>query len=145
MQIVIKRIDTELPLPRYHTSGAAAFDFYSRETMTISPKEIVRIPSNFIIATPPGYFLMIAARSSLASKKGLMLANGIGIIDSDYAGENDEILISVYNFTDQPVIVERGERIAQGVFVKIEQGEWEEVERMETKDRGGFGSTGSSI
>lgn len=145
MNIVIKRIDKELPLPKYHTLGAAAFDFYSRETITVSPKEIARIPSNFIIATPPGYFLMIAARSSLASKKGLMLANGIGIIDSDYSGDNDEILISVYNFTEQPIIVERGERIAQGVFVKIEQGAWEEVEKMESRDRGGFGSTGSSV
>lgn len=142
MQITIKRIDKDLPLPQYHTSGAAAFDFYSRETLTIEAKTVARIPSNFIIATPTGYFLMVAARSSLASKKGLMLANGIGIIDSDYCGENDEILISVYNFTDQPVVVERGERIAQGTFVKIEQGIWEEVEKMTSKDRGGFGSTG---
>jgi dUTP pyrophosphatase len=142
MQITIKRIDKDLPLPQYHTHGAAAFDFYSRETLTVEAKTIARIPSNFVIATPTGYFLMVAARSSLASKKGLMLANGVGIIDSDYCGENDEILISVYNFTDQSVVVERGERIAQGVFMKIEQGEWEDVEKMEGKNRGGFGSTG---
>ncbi len=142
MQIKIKRLDKSLPLPRYHTSGSAAFDLSAASQTTIEPKQIARISSGLIIGTPIGYVLTLAARSSLATKKGLMLANGIGTIDSDYCGPTDEILISVYNFTEQTVIVEKGERIAQGMFLKIEQGEWEEVEEINDKSRGGFGSTG---
>ncbi len=142
MQVLIKRLDKSLPLPRYHTSGSVAFDFSARIESTVRPKQIARIPSGLIIGTPTGYVLTLAARSSLAAKKGLMLANGIGTIDSDYCGPEDEILISVYNFTDQIVTVEKGERIAQGMFLKVEQGEWKEVDEITEKSRGGFGSTG---
>lgn len=142
MEILIKRLDKSLPLPQYHTSGSAGFDLSARVETIIEPKQIARIPSGLIIGTPTGYVLTLAARSSLASKKGLMLANGIGTIDSDYCGPEDEILISVYNFTDESVTVEKGERIAQGMFLKVEQGEWKEVEEVAEKSRGGFGSTG---
>lgn len=142
MQIKIKRIDTSLPLPEYHTAGSVAFDFYSRTDMTIAPNNIAMLPSNFIIQTPPGYMLMIASRSSLAKKKGLKLGNGIGIIDQDYCGENDEINLLVHNFTDQEVKIEKGERLCQGVLVKIDKAEWQEVDKINDKSRGGFGSTG---
>ncbi len=142
MQVTIKRIDQSLPLPEYHTSGAAGFDFYAREAATIAPHSLAKIPSNLIIATPPGYALIMAARSSLSLKKGLKQANGIGVIDSDYCGPEDEISIAVHNFTDQPVTVERGERIAQGLFIKVEQAAWNEVAEMSGASRGGFGSTG---
>ncbi|MFA6547541.1 MAG: dUTP diphosphatase [Candidatus Magasanikbacteria bacterium] len=141
MRVLIKRLDQSLPLPRYHTIGSAGFDLSARVETTIAPKQIARIPSGLIIGTPTGYVLTLAARSSLASKKGLMLANGIGTIDSDFCGPEDEILISVYNFSDQSVTVEKGERIAQGLFLKVEQGEWEEVEEISKQSRGGFGST----
>ncbi|MEK7606889.1 MAG: dUTP diphosphatase [Patescibacteria group bacterium] len=142
MQVAIKRIDSTLPLPRYQTAGAAGFDFYAREAVTVAAHSLARIPSNFIIRIPAGFVLFITARSSLAAKKGLMLANGVGTIDSDFCGPADEILISVYNFTDASVAVERGERIAQGVFVRMDRAEWEEVEIVESSNRGGFGSTG---
>jgi dUTP pyrophosphatase len=142
MDITIKRIDTTLPLPEYQTSGAAGFDFYARESTTIAPHTLAKIPSNLIIATPPGYALIMAARSSLSFKKGLKQANGIGVIDSDFCGPNDEISIAVHNFTNEPVTVERGERIAQGLFVKVEQAVWNEVAEMTAASRGGFGSTG---
>jgi dUTP pyrophosphatase len=142
MHVSIKRIDETLPLPEYHTSGAAGFDFYARERATVAPHSLAKIPSNLIIATPPGYVLIMAARSSLSMKKGLKQANGIGVIDSDYCGPEDEISIAVHNFTDSPVTVERGERIAQGLFVKVEQATWNEVAEMTGKNRGGFGSTG---
>lgn len=143
MQIKIKRLDQTIPLPKYHTAGSAGFDLSARVETTILPKQIARIPTGLIIGTPTGYVLTLAARSSLASKKGLMLANGIGTIDSDYCGPEDEILLSVYNFTDQTVVVEKGERIAQGMFLKVEQGEWEEVQEVAANSRGGFGSTGN--
>ncbi len=142
MQITIKRLDPKFPLPAYHTAGAAAFDFYAREEMKIPPHTLARIPTNLVIATPEGYALIIAARSSLAHKKGLMLANGIGVIDSDYRGDDNEILISVYNFTDTSTVVERGDRLAQGMFIKVAQAEWHETLSMTEENRGNFGSTG---
>ena len=142
MQIKIKRLDKELPLPTYQTAGSAGFDIYARENTVIAPKSIILVPSNLIIATPPGYMLIVTSRSSTPKRKGLMIANGVGIVDSDYSGPEDEIKILVYNFTENEVVVEKGERIAQGLFVKVEQGHWEEVENMDNPTRGGFGSTG---
>lgn len=141
MKVSIKRIDKSLPLPKYETAGAVAFDFLAREQTEILPKEIKLIPGNIIVEIPKGYALIIAARSSTAKKKGLMLANGIGTIDQDYHGEEDEIKISVYNFSDSKVIVEKGERIAQGMFVRVDQTEWNEVDSMKKTSRGGFGTT----
>lgn len=142
MQVKIKRLDKELPLPAYQTAGSAGFDIYARENTSIAPKAIALVPSNLIVATPPGYMLVVASRSSTPKRKGLMVANGIGIVDSDYSGPEDEVKILVYNFTENEVVVEKGERIAQGLFVKVEQGQWEEVDEMSAKTRGGFGSTG---
>lgn len=141
MHVKITRLDKTLPLPQYHTAGSAAFDFYARETIVIPPKEISRIPTGLIIASPPGYFLAIVPRSSTPQKKGLTVPNGIGVIDSDYCGPQDEIQILVYNFTDVSTTVSKGERIAQGMFLKVEQSEWEETEQTAEISRGGFGST----
>lgn len=142
MQVNIKRIDTSLPLPEYQTSGSVAFDLYSRIDLTIAPKSLGLIPTNLIIETPKGYMLMVASRSSTPKKKSLLVPHGIGIIDQDYCGEKDEILFQAYNFSDQEVVIAKGERIGQGVFVKIERGDWQEVADMTGPNRGGFGSTG---
>lgn len=143
MQIRIKRVDKTLPLPEYKTIGAAAFDFYTRETITIPAQGWARVPSNFIIEIPAEHALIISARSSLAKHyPGLFLANGIGLIDSDFCGPTDEILISMYNFTSKDITINKGERIAQGHFKRVERGEWEEVDVVERESRGGFGSTG---
>ena len=142
MQVKIKRIDTSLPLPEYQTSGAVAFDLYSRVDMTIAPKSLGLIPTNIIVEIPKGYMLILASRSSTPKKKGLLVPHGIGIIDQDYCGENDELLLQVYNFTDQAVPIAKGERMGQGAFVRVDQGEWEEVEEMKDESRGGFGTTG---
>ncbi len=142
MNIKIKRFDKDLPLPSRQTAGAAAFDLTARETVEIQPKQLGVVPLNVSIETPAGYFLMIAARSS-TPKKGLMKANGVGIIDPDYSGDSDEVRSVYYNFSDAPVVVQKGERIAQGVFVPILHFDWEEVPEMKNKDRGGFGTTGA--
>ena len=141
MKLRIVRIDKTLPLPEYQTQGAVAFDLYTRVDATILPGEKVTLPSNLIVEVPHGYFLMIAARSSLP-KRGLMLANGIGGLDQDYHGPKDEVGILVYNFTDTPVEVARGDRLAQALIVPIEKAELEEVEGIKEESRGGFGSTG---
>ena len=142
MKIQITRIDKSLPLPEYQTKGAVAFDMYSREDATIAPRELKLLPSNLIIKVPEGYALLIKPRSSLAKKKGLVLQSS-QLIDQDYHGPEDEIGLMVYNFTDAPSEVKKGERIAQGFFVPIGIGEWEEVESIGAESRGGFGSTGS--
>jgi len=140
MKIKIKRVDTSLPLPTYQTKGAVAFDLYSRIDLNIQPKTIERIPTNIIIAVPEGYMLEIKDRSSTLKRKGLWTSTGY--IDQDYCGNKDEILLQVYNITNQEVIVEKGERLGQAVFIKIEKAEWEEVENMNNNNRGGFGTTG---
>ncbi len=142
MNIKIKRFDKELPLPKRQTEGAAAFDLTARETVTIAPGAIGYVPLNIAIETPPDHFLLIAARSG-THKKGLMMANGIGIIDPDFSGNEDEIKGVYYNFTPAPVTVEKGDRVAQGTFVRISHPEWTEVSEMPNKDRGGFGTTGT--
>lgn len=140
MQIKIKRIDKSLPLPEYQTSGAVAFDLYSRVDAVIKPKTLERLPTNVIVATPKGYMLEIKDRSSTLKKKGLLVTTGY--IDTDYCGETDEILLQVYNITETDVVVEKGERIGQGAFIKVEIAEWEETDTMDSNSRGGFGTTG---
>lgn len=142
MKVRIKRIDKSLPLPRYETDGAVGFDFVAREATTIEAKSVGIVPSNVVVEVPTSYMLVVASRSSTPRKKGLLTPHGIGIIDHDYCGPTDEIGIQMYNFTDAPVTIEKGERIAQGVFVHIDKFDWEEVDEMNKESRGGFGSTG---
>ena len=143
MKVILKRVDTSLPLPAYQTPGAAAFDIYSREDMVIPPKSLAKIPTNLIIKIPKGYLLAIVTRSSTPQKKGLMKPHGFGIIDQDYCGPTDEIHYQVYNFTDAEVTIERGERVGQAAFLRVDQMEWDEVAEMTEPNRGGFGTTGS--
>lgn len=140
MKVNIKRIEKNLPLPEYQTSGAVAFDLYSRIDSIIKPKSLERLPTNIIIEIPEGYMLEIKDRSSTLKRKGLLVTTGY--IDNDFHGEEDEILLQVYNLTDNDVKIEKGERLGQGVFVKVEKAQWEEVDKMKEIARGGFGSTG---
>lgn len=141
MKIKIKRIDTTLPLPERKTKGAVAFDFCARKKVTIVPGKTGYVPLNVVIKVPEGYVLYLFARSG-THRRGLMLANGVGVVDVDFHGNEDEINAVYYNFTEDPVVVERGERIAQGVIQKREYVEWEEVLNMNRKSRGAFGTTG---
>lgn len=142
MELLVKRIDKTLPLPEYQTAGSVGFDLYARITVEIMPREIAIVPANLVVKVPVGYMLALISRSSTPRKKGLLKPHAIGVIDQDYCGENDELGIQVYNFTDQTVVVDRGERIAQAVVIPVQKVEFSEVENMNTADRGGFGSTG---
>lgn len=142
MKVNIKRIETDLPLPSYQTQGAAAFDIYSRIDMDITPYSLGLIPTNLIIEVPKDYMLAVVPRSSTAKKMGLLIPHGIGIIDQDYHGPNDEILYQVYNFTNSTVTIKRGERIGQACFIRVDQMEWNAIDNIKSADRGGFGSTG---
>lgn len=141
MNVKIKRVDNDLPLPKYETGGAVGFDFVCRESVTIKPHSLELIPANVIVETPPGYMLMVTLRSSTPRKRNLLIPHGVGVIDQDYCGERDEIKIQVYNFSPNSATVERGDRIAQGIFVRVDAARWLEVDRIETETRGGFGST----
>lgn len=142
MKIRIKRIDKSLPLPVYETSGSVGFDILAREDTNVPAKDLAFVPSNLIVEVPKKYMLVVAARSSAPKKKGLSTPHGIGIIDHDYCGPEDEIKVLVYNFKNEETIVKRGEKIAQGVFVRIDRFEWKEIDEISKKSRGGFGSTG---
>ncbi|MDA1060412.1 MAG: dUTP diphosphatase [bacterium] len=142
MNVKIKRIDKDLPLPVYETDGSVGFDIHAREDISVEPGKIAMVPSNLIVEVPKGYMLVVASRSSTPLKKGLTPPHGFGIIDHDYCGPEDEISVLVYNFSREQVRVSRGEKIAQGVFVKIDKFDWEEVDEISGDSRGGFGSTG---
>jgi len=143
MKIRIQRVDKSLPLPVYATEGSVGFDLIARETVTVEPGRIELIPSNVIVEVPKGYMLVVASRSSTPKKKGLTPPHGFGIIDHDYCGPEDEVKIQVYNFSGAAVTIERGEKIAQGVFVRVDKFEWQEVDQIREASRGGFGSTGA--
>lgn len=142
IQIKIIRVDKTLPLPTYHTNGSVAFDLYTRLDATILPKEIARIPANVIIQTPRGYMLMVVSRSGTPKKYGLSIPQGIGIIDQDFCGPEDELMVQCYNFTKEPVTIPRGTRLSQAVLVKIALAEFKEVTEIAQHSRGRFGSTG---
>ncbi|HZU04060.1 MAG TPA: dUTP diphosphatase [Ktedonobacteraceae bacterium] len=142
LQVTIKRIDTTLPLPTYATAGSVGFDLLCREDIEVAPRKLARIPGNVIVQTPPGYMLLLTMRSSTPRRKGLLIPHGLGVIDQDYCGEGDELMVQVYNFRDEAVTVLRGERIAQGIFVPVMRVVWHEVGDV-GEGRGGFGSTGA--
>jgi dUTP pyrophosphatase len=142
MQLPITRIDNTLPMPQYETAGAVAFDVYARETITIAPRSLALIPTNLIVQIPAGYALLLASRSSTPRKKGLSIPHGIGVIDQDYCGPEDELRAQVFNNGLAEVTVERGERIAQALIVPIARVELVERELATAESRGGFGSTG---
>lgn len=130
-------------MPSYQTAGSAGFDLASSTDMTIGPGEIKLVPTGLVFAVPAGHFLGIFARSSTPLKRGLTVANGVGVLDSDYSGPTDELKIQLMNVTDAPVEIKRGDRLAQGVILPFVQAEFEETAASATKDRGGFGSTGN--
>ncbi|MBP7875882.1 dUTP diphosphatase [Candidatus Woesebacteria bacterium] len=138
----IKRFDTTLPLPTYQTAGAAGIDLYARVETIIPARSTALVPLNIALQLPQGAWALLAARSSL-HKKGLMMANGIGVGDSDYCGDGDEYRAALLNFSDMDVIVERGERIVQLIVMSYSQVRFSEKSHFTESDRGGFGTTGS--
>jgi dUTP pyrophosphatase len=142
MDLTIKRLRPDVSLPSYATPGAAGFDLAAAEDLVIPPREMRLIHTGLVIEVPAGHFLGVFARSSTPLKRGLMIANGVGVIDSDYCGPDDEVLILVVNITDRPVEVRRGDRLAQGIVLAAPRVEWRETDRVSNVTRGGFGGTG---
>ncbi|MAG36976.1 MAG: dUTPase [Dehalococcoidia bacterium] len=144
MAVQIRRVDQSLPLPRYESAGAVGFDLVSRLAADIGPGELARIPANVVVEVPSGHALLIASRSSTPARWGLLVPHGIGVIDQDYCGPDDEIHMQLLNFRSEPVHVPRGSRLAQGLLVGVAQARWLEVDSIRRPSRGGFGSTGGS-
>ena len=142
MRVSIHRLSPSVTLPSHATSGSAGFDLAASADMTIQPGEVALVPTGLVIEVPRGHFLGVFARSSTPLKRGLMVANGVGVVDSDYCGPADEVKIQVLNFTQKPVEVKAGDRLAQGIILAAARVEWEETETVTAATRGGFGSTG---
>jgi dUTP pyrophosphatase len=143
MRLRIKRLDVTVSLPVYGTAEAAGFDLAAAHDATVGPGKIALIRTGLVIEVPPGNCLAILARSSTPLKRGLMIANGVGVIDPDYSGPEDEVMIQVLNFTDRDVQIRRGDRLAQGIVLPAPRVTWEEVADIREVTRGGFGATGN--
>lgn len=142
LRVRIKRLDQSVNLPSYESDAAAGFDLAASRAMTIEPGQVALVPTGLVIEVPSGMFLGIFARSSTPLKRGLMVANGVGIVDPDYCGPDDEVKVQVLNFTTAPVRIGRGDRLAQGILLPAPHVNWEEVEGLKETSRGGFGATG---
>ena len=142
IEVGIKRFDTTLPLPAYQTTGSVGIDLYARVATVIPAKSIALVPLNVALQLPEGTWGLLAARSSLC-KKGLLLANGIGVADYDYRGDNNEYQAVLLNVTEQDVTVDKGERIVQLIVTTYDRVAFTEKAHFTAVDRGAFGSTGS--
>ena len=143
-RVRIRRLDASAAIPQYETAGAAGFDLSASQDMTVQPGEVTLVPTGLVIEVPPNTFLGVFARSSTPLRRGLMVANGVGVIDPDYCGPHDEVKIEVYNFTARPVQIRSGDRIAQGILIPTIRVEWDEAAELRAESRGGFGATGPS-
>lgn len=143
MRLKIRRLDSTIPLPTYGTEEAAGFDLAAAQDVTVGPRQIALVGTGLVIEIPTGHFLGIFARSSTPLKRGLMVANGVGVLDPDYSGPTDELMIQVFNVTDTDVHVRRGDRLAQGIVLPAPRVTWQEVSEIRDVARGGFGKTGT--
>lgn len=142
LKIDLKRLDPELPVPKYAHEGDAGCDLYSRIDAILGPGERALIPTGIALSIPDGYAGFVQPRSGLATKHGISIVNTPGLIDSKYRGEICVVLVNLD--PSEPFIVSRGDKIAQLVVQKVERVEFCEVDELDETVRGtgGFGSTG---
>jgi dUTP pyrophosphatase len=143
MRLGIRRLDAGLPMPAYAHDGDAGLDLYSAEDVTLAPMQRALIATGIAVAIPEGYAGLVLPRSGLAVRHGLSLVNAPGLVDSHYRGEVKVVAVNLDAAT--PIVIARGDRIAQLVIQAIERVEPAEVEELDTTARGegGFGSSGS--
>jgi dUTP pyrophosphatase len=141
VQVNFVRLDRELPVPSNAHIGDAAVDLHSRVDLTLPPGERSAVPTGIAVSIPEGFAGLVLPRSGHASRHGVGVVNGPGLIDSGYRGEIRVLLI---NHGDAEVSFARGDRIAQLAIVPVPSVEWTEVESLDETERGdgGFGSTG---
>ena len=144
IKAVSPKIGTDIPFPFYASAGAAGMDLCActDEPVTIAPRQIASLPTGIAIALPSAnYVALVFARSGLGVKHGVALANGVGVIDSDYRGE---IRVGLVNQSDVPYTIQPGDRVAQLAVMPVVQARLERVETLDETERGGggFGSPG---
>lgn len=144
VKILDARVGKEFPLPTYATSGSAGLDLRAclDEALLLAPGATTLVPTGLAIHIgDPQLAAMLLPRSGLGHKHGVVLGNLVGLIDSDYQGQ---LMVSVWNRSQQAFNIEPGERIAQMVFVPVVQAEFNLVEEFDSSDRGegGFGHSG---
>jgi len=146
LKILDARVGDSIPLPHYATEGSAGLDMRAciDAPLTVEPGETVLVPSGLAIHIgDSGLAAVLLPRSGLGHKHGLVLGNLTGLIDSDYQGQ---VFVSIWNRGNKTYVIEPGERIAQMVFVPVEQVEFRVVEEFDNSDRGegGFGHSGQA-
>jgi len=142
VQVLVHRLDRELPMPGYAHPGDAGLDLVARADVTLTPGGRAAVATGVAIALPAGYVGLVHPRSGLARKHGVTVLNAPGTVDAGYRGEIVVILVN----TDpaEPFTVQRGDRVAQLVVQQVAEADLIEVDTLPGSDRGegGFGSTG---
>ena len=142
VDVLVKRLDPSVPLPKYGKAGDAGADITTRVDVTIEPGERLLVPTGLSIALPFGYAAFVHPRSGLAIKHGVSMVNAPGTVDAGYRGELQVILIN--HDQREPISFKKGDRIAQLVIQRVEAAAFIEVDVLPGSERatGGFGSTG---
>ena len=143
VQILVKKLDKNIKLPTYKTSGSSGMDLvaYIKSKIIIKSGKTAIIPTGIAVAIPKNYEIQIRPRSGLAAKKGISVLNTPGTVDSDYRGEIKIILI---NLSKKLFVVKSGDRVAQMILCPVAKGILKEVKNLpiSIRSKGGFGSTG---
>ena len=143
VKVLIKKLDPDVQLPEYKTSGASGVDLiaFIKEPINLEPKTSVLIPTGLSVAFPEDYEIQIRPRSGLAAKNNISVLNTPGTIDSDYRGE---IKVIIYNHGNANFSINNGDRIAQMILAPVVKMELEEKNDLpkSIRGKGGFGSTG---
>ena len=141
----VKRMKEDIKLPERSTLNSAGYDFFALEDIIFNPETITRVFTGVKCELMPNQVLILANRSSKKKKKGLILLNGIGVVDADYYGNPDndgEIAFEFYNMLDEIVEIKKGEKLGQGIILKFDKIEDDFVSDPYKTRAGGFGSTG---
>lgn len=141
----VKRMEEDIKLPERSTLNSAGYDFFATEDIMFNPETITRVFTGVKCELMPNQVLILANRSSNPSKKGLILLNGIGVVDADYYGNPDndgEIAFEFYNMLDEVVEIKKGEKLGQGLILKFDKTEDDYISNPNNTRAGGFGSTG---
>lgn len=142
VEVLITRLDADLPLPSYAHPGDAGADLLTAVDVRLEPGERALVPTGIAIALPEGYVALVHPRSGLAARFGVSIVNTPGTVDAGYRGEIKVLLVNLD--PKEPVHLARGDRVAQLVLQRVEQARFVEVEVLPGSARGdgGYGSTG---
>jgi dUTP pyrophosphatase len=141
----VNKITEDIKLPERSTLNSAGYDFFAIEDVTLPAKKLTRVMTGIKCELMPNQVLILANRSSNPSKKGLILVNGVGIIDADYYNNPDndgEMGFEFYNILDEDVVIKKGEKLGQGIIMKFDKTEDDYISNPYKTRVGGFGSTG---